>query len=170
MSTANSNNTGRLIGIARRAQSRAPMEELTTGEISLTAGLDGDYRGFKFPKRQITVLAIEDWEAAMAELAGIAGPPDLHWTTRRANLLTEGMRLPRARGAILKIGPVVLEVTDQTGPCHRMEEAYRGLLGALHPYWRGGLTCRVLEPGRVSIGDETETVSSPPEHVIRLPG
>lgn len=161
---------GRLAAIARRAKSRVPMEELAAGTITRESGLTGDFRGSKFPTRQITVLAIEDWNAALADLSGIAGPPDLPWTTRRANLLVEGIRLPRAKGAVLRIGAVVLEVTGQTNPCHRMEEAHRGLLSALHKDWRGGVTCRVVEAGDIELGDRVSVVSSPPERVIRLPG
>lgn len=168
---------GRLIGIARRSGRRAPMEELAAGAITLEAGLTGDSRGAKFKTRQITVLAREDWEAALLELPGLwsaeqhltGALPDLPWTTRRANLYVEGVRLPRAKGGVLRIGPVVLEITGQTNPCHRMEEAHRGLLSALHPEWRGGVTCRVVEGGNIAIGDAVEILVAPKEHVMRLP-
>jgi MOSC domain-containing protein YiiM len=166
MTTAN----GTLIGIARRPFSRAAMEEIGSGLVTLETGLDGDCKGAKFPNRQITVLAREDWDAALNDLAGIAGPPDLPWIVRRANLLVEGVRLPRAKGAVLAIGPVMLEVTGQTNPCYRMQEAYRGLLGALHPNWRGGVTCKVLHGGEIRIGDAASVVSSPVERQITLPG
>ena len=159
----------RLIGIARRAKSRVPMEELTEGRVTVEAGLTGDFRGAKFRTRQITVLAREDWEAALLDLAGLTGPPDLPWTVRRANLFVEGVRLPRAKGGVLRIGPVVLEITGQTNPCHRMEAAHAGLLSALHPNWRGGVTCRVREGGSIRLGDAVEILVAPPEHVIRLP-
>jgi MOSC domain-containing protein YiiM len=161
---------GHLIGLARRIKSRAPMEEVSAGLITLEAGLEGDFRGAKFKSRQVTVLAIEDWHDAMAELGDLVGPADLPWTVRRANMLVDGVRLPRAKGAILQIGDVRLEVTGQTNPCHRMEQARVGLLSALHRYWRGGVTCRVLVGGLVTIGDSTTVVSSPREHQIRLPG
>ncbi|MDZ4843051.1 MAG: MOSC domain-containing protein [Hyphomicrobium aestuarii] len=162
---------GRLIGLARRSKSRAPMEELTSGMITREAGLEGCFRGAKFPRRQITILALEDWHAALADLSGIAGPPDLPWTVRRANVLVEGVRLPRAKGATLAVGPVVLEVTGETNPCHRMNEAHQGLLSALHPQWRGGVTCRVIEGGNIAIGDAVRVLSSPPERSPpRLPG
>jgi len=45
-----------------------------------------------------------------------------------------------------------------------------GLRKALHPEWRGGVTCKVLEGGRVAIGDEVAIVQSPPERQIKLPG
>ena len=162
--------TAHLIGIARRAKSRVPMEILTEGLITFESGLTGDFRGAKFKSRQITILAREDWEAALLDLSDLMGAPDLPWTTRRANLYVEGIRLPRAKGGILRIGPVVMEITGQTNPCHRMDEAHKGLLSALHPAWRGGVTCTVREGGRIKLGDAVEILLAPKEHVIRLPG
>jgi MOSC domain-containing protein YiiM len=146
------------------------MEEIGEGLISAGGGLDGDHKGLKFPLRGITVLAREAWEAALAELQSADGPVMLPWTARRANLLVENAALPKARGGIVRIGPVLLEVTYPTQPCRRMEEAYPGLLKALHPDWRGGITARVLEGGTVRIGDAVEILVAPPEKQIRLPG
>lgn len=162
-------NAGRLIGIARRAVRRAPMEEVAAGHITVDGGLEGDHKGPKFPNRRITVLAREAWEEALAELPDEgAGLP---WTARRANLFVEGVALPKARGGVVRIGPaLLLEVTYPTQPCSRMEEARAGLLKALHPGWRGGITCRVIEGGEVRLGDEVVVLVSPPLHTIRLPG
>jgi MOSC domain-containing protein YiiM len=157
---------GRLIGIARRDMRRAPMQTVGSIDISLEAGVVGDHKGAKYKRRAVTVLAREGWEAALADL----GDATLDWTLRRANLLVEGVRLPRALGATLRIGPVLLEVTYPTTPCARMDEAREGLRKALHPEWRGGVTCKVLEGGRVAIGDEVVIVQSPPERQIKLPG
>jgi MOSC domain-containing protein YiiM len=159
---------GRLIGIARRPARRAPMKIVDRVLISEESGVEGDHKGAKFKRRAVTILAREDWEAALADLGG--GSEDLNWTVRRANLLVEGIRLPRALGATLRIGPVLLEVTYPTTPCARMEEAREGLRRALYPEWRGGVTCRVLEGGEVAIGDPVAVVQSPPEKQIRLPG
>ena len=163
-------NGGRLIGIARRPARRAPMEEITSGLISAESGLEGDHKGPKFPLRRITVLAREAWEAALAELDDLGRPVRLPWTARRANLLVEGIDLPRARGGIVRIGPVLLEVTYPTQPCRRMDEAHPGLLKALHPEWRGGITCRVIEGGPVRLGDEVAVLLAPPEKRVHLPG
>lgn len=160
---------GRLIGIARRSGRRAPMEEMAAGVITGEAGLEGDSRGAKFPNRQITVLAREDWDAALLDVSDLMGSPDLPWTVRRANLYVEGVRLPRAKGGVLQIGQVVLLITGQTNPCHRMEEAHKGLLSALHPEWRGGVTCRVQTGGAIALGDAIEILHAPREHVMRLP-
>lgn len=159
--------SGRLVGIARRDARRAPMEEVETIAISLAAGLDGDHKGARFPQRQVTVMAIEAWRAALQDLPGT---PNLPWTARRANLLVEAVDLPRAKGGLIAIGAVQLEVTNKTVPCGRMDEAHVGLLKALHPDWRGGVTCRVVSAGVVQIGDGVEILHSPPEHRIRLPG
>ncbi len=161
---------GTLIGIARRPRVRAPMEEIAAVDVTAGAGLDGDHKGLKFPRRGVTILSREDWEAAIAGLADLAGPVPLPWTTRRANLLVEGLALPQAKGAIITVGPLLLEVTAETYPCSRMEAAHRGLLRALAPYWRGGVTCRVVEGGRIELGARVVVVSSPKPHRPRLPG
>ncbi len=161
---------GRLIGIARRDARRAPMEELESATITTEAGLVGDHKGRRFRNRAITVLSLEQWDEALAEIDALAGThPGVGWTARRANLLVEGVRLPRARGALLSIGPVDLEVTYPTQPCRRMEEACPGLLKALHPEWRGGITARVLAGGAIKLGDPVVITHRPPEKTIRLP-
>jgi MOSC domain-containing protein YiiM len=162
--------TGRLIGIAVREKPYATMITRDRTELSIEAGLAGDHKGAKFPKRQVTILAREAWDDVCAELSDLAGPVPLPWTARRANLLIDGLRLPRARGAILTVGSVRLEVTAQTYPCARMDQAHRGLLRALAPDWRGGVTCRVLAGGEIALGNPIEIAHAPAEHVARLPG
>jgi MOSC domain-containing protein YiiM len=157
---------GRLVGIARRGQRRAQMQEVEQAPISFQAGLAGDCKGAKFPFRQITVLAREAWQAAAVDV----GDPGLPWTARRANLLVEGVELPKAKGGVLRVGVVQLEVMGQTYPCVRMEEARAGLLKALAADWRGGVTCRVLSGARIGLGDTVEVLVRPPEIVPRLPG
>jgi MOSC domain-containing protein YiiM len=161
---------GRLIGIAVRSGYRAPMQVLERAHVALGAGVEGDYKGAKHPRRGVTVLAREAWEAALAELGAEADTAPLAWTARRANLLVEGVSLPRAIGGIVRVGPVVLEVTYPTTPCKRMDEARAGLLRALYPDWRGGITCRVAEGGAIMLGDAVAVLLSPPERKIRLPG
>ena len=145
------------------------MQEVSCGEISLQRGLEGDHKGAKFAKRQITIMSVEAWRTALAELGGDA--LNLPWTTRRANLLVEGVRLPRARAGILRIGVAEFEIWYPTQPCQRMEKAYPGLLKALHPDWRGGIACAVKRAGTVRLGDDVEILVSPPERRRnRLPG
>lgn len=138
---------GKVLGLARRAKSRAPMEILDAADFSLDAGMEGDSRGAP-GERQVTVLTREAWEAACAELG--SAPP---WTTRRANILIEGLRVEGKPGRIIRIGDVALEITGETDPCNRMEEQVPGLRQALTPDWRGGVTCRVRGAGRIALGD-----------------
>lgn len=139
---------GKLLGIARKAKSGAVMEDLDTAEVTIERGLEGDYRG-KLRRRQISVLSREAWEAACQA----HGQP-LPWTTRRANLLVEGLELKETKGAHLKVGEVVLEVYCETDPCALMDQASSGLREALEPDWRGGVCCRVIKGGRISLEDE----------------
>jgi len=164
--------TGRLVGNAGREKPLAPMVERTHGRITCEAGRKGDQKGVKFRLREIAVLALEQWQEALAELSAQSedGDVQLPWTVRHANLLVEGIALPRARGGIVRIGPVKLEATYPTQPYRRMDKAYPGLLKALHPDWHGGITTRVMEPGEVRIGDDIEVLLRPPEKTIRLPG
>ena len=144
--------SGNLIGIARKAKRGAPVEEIDTVQVTVDNGLEGDKRG-KLKNRQVSILAKEDWNAALGELGeGV----NLPWTTRRANLLTQGVDLPQQAGAKIAIGPVLLEVMDETDPCEIMERAHKGLRKALEPDWRGGVLCRVLEGGVINIGDTVE--------------
>ena len=141
-----------LIGIAVRPEVDAPMSILDGTTIREESGVDGDYRRGR-GARQVTVLFKDSWEAACDEV-GV----DLPWTTRRANLMVEGMTLANCRGAYLAVGDTVLEVTGETVPCNLMEEAQSGLRAALAQNWRGGVTCRVIRTGDVTIGDRVGIV------------
>ena len=71
---------GRLIGIATRPASRAPMVAHERRRVSVACGVEGDFRG-KPGRRQVTVLAREAWEAACADVGR-----ELGWTTRHSPL------------------------------------------------------------------------------------
>jgi MOSC domain-containing protein YiiM len=138
---------GRLEGIARRERKRAPMETLEHAEISAETGVARDFRGNP-GQRQVTVISTAAWRATCAEVGR-----EIPWTTRRANLLVDGVELSRSTGSILRVGDVRLIVTGEVDPCSRMDEQCPGLTNALKPDWRGGVSCTVLEGGSVSLGD-----------------
>jgi MOSC domain-containing protein YiiM len=146
---------GRLIGIARKDRPHGPMEVLDHVMIGLDTGVHGDHRGAirpgKSAKRQVTMLMAEDWTAALADL----GTP-VAWEERRANLLVEGIVLPRERGARIRIGGALFEVTGECDPCRRMDAVADGLQLALRPEWRGGRTTKVIEAGAIAVGDHVE--------------
>lgn len=145
---------GRLTGIARREQKRAPMETLEQAEVSEQTGVAKDFRG-KPGKRTVTILSARAWREVCAELG-----QDIPWTARRANLLVDDIDLPNSEGACIEIGDVRLQVTMEVDPCFRMDEQVEGLTDALKPDWRGGVGCIVLQSGSVSIGDSVKIVAS----------
>lgn len=148
--------TGRLGGIARHDRPRGPMELVDEVKVTVREGIAGDFRGALKPdgprKRQVSLISAEDCAAAMADLGLDAGA--IPWQERRANLLVEGLTLPREQGACIRIGgDVVIEVVQECDPCSRMDEIHTGLKAALTPEWRGGVLGRVLEEGTIRAGD-----------------
>lgn len=129
------------------------MQLIERAAVTPATGVEGDHKGAKLKSRQVTLLALEDWRAALADLDPAKGAIDLPWTVRRANLLTEGLVLPAASGAILAIGSVHIEVIKPVFPCTRMLEAHPDLMRALAPNWRGGVAGRVIEGGEIEVGD-----------------
>ena len=139
---------GKLLAIAVRSVSRGAMEELASAEITTDSGVNSDVRG-KPGGRQVTVLSLEAWEAACAELN-----QEIPWTTRRANLLVEGLELADSMGGLIRVGDVVLKITGETEPCRLMEKQVPGLKQALVPDWRGGVCCQVISGGSIQSGDK----------------
>jgi len=149
---------GQLSGIARHDRPRGPIETLDRVFVTASKGVQGDHRGAarpgKAPRRQVSLIEGESWDAAMAEL-GLGGDAALPWHVRRANLLTRDVRLPREAGKIIAIGQSLrIEVTTECDPCSRMEEIREGLRAALAPDWRGGVLGRVVTDGEIALGDE----------------
>lgn len=143
-----------LTAIAYRTKPKAPMTEIDCVEISCEQGLLPDFRG-KPGKRQVTLLSVQSWQDACAELGA-----DLPWTFRRANLLIDGLRFSADDvGRIIRIGEVELQVMIETDPCPRMDAQHQGLTAALLPHWRAGVCCKVLKGGRLRCGDAVRYLS-----------
>ena len=139
---------GKVIGIATRTEKRGDMVVYAATKVSFANGIGDDYRGLKRNHRQVTLMAVESWNAACKEL-----DRKLHWTTRRANILIEGIDLENTKGEVLKIGDFLVEITGELTPCYRMDEELEGLKDALTPNWRGGVTCKLLSEGNVKEND-----------------
>jgi MOSC domain-containing protein YiiM len=150
--------SGRLEGIARHDRPRGPIETLDHVPVTRELGVRGDLRGAIRPdksgRRQISLIEAESWQAALADLH-LSADQMLPWHIRRANLLVQGIRLPREPGKIIAIGQSLrIEVTCECDPCSRMDEIHPGLKLALLPDWRGGVLGRVLTDGEIAIGDD----------------
>jgi MOSC domain-containing protein YiiM len=150
---------GRLGGIARHDRPYGPIETLGRVAVTVAEGVHGDIRGAvasttQTPNRQVSLIEAESWAAALDDL-GLTGQDRPPWHARRANLLVEGLRLPREPGKVIAIGASLrIEVMAETEPCERMEAVVAGLKAALMPDWRGGLCGRVLTDGEIAVGDE----------------
>ena len=141
----------KLLAIATKPKTRAPM--LLHETLAVTPrGLAGER---SHPRdRAVTLLTREDWEAACRALG-----ETLPWTLRRANLLVEGASLAGSVGRKLRVGAVLLEVSEDNPPCRVMDAIHRGLRAALAPEGRAGVACRVLESGELRLGDEVTFAS-----------
>jgi len=126
--------------------SRLPMRSVPSVSIETGAGIVGDrYHGSKH--RQVSVQSLSAL-AVGSELFGAEIPAGL---TRRNITVSDG-EVPRAPGALIRIGPVLLEVVRVAAPCKLLDDTIgRGAQEALRH--RGGSICRVLEGGEVLLGD-----------------
>ena len=139
----------RLISIAIRAASQAPMHTLEQAMVTRVAGVAGDVRG-KPGNRQITLLSATQWQDVCYDLGS-----ELPWTLRRANLFIEGIEFgPSTQGMQLQVGNLLLHITGETAPCSRMDAQFPGLTRALTPCWRGGVTGRVVADATIQINDD----------------
>ena len=102
------------------------METLSRVAVTIARGVEGDCRGVRKlggrNRRQVTVLSLAGWEAALAELG-----TEVPWERRRVNILVEGIALAHTAGARLCFGGgVVLAVMGECDPCKRMEAVAPG--------------------------------------------
>ena len=130
------------------------METVEAVSVTAALGVAGDFRGAMAAqkptrKRQVSLMETESWSAALADLGAT-----LEWHHARRNLLLSGVRLPRAKGALVAIGgSLVIEILDECDPCERMEALIPGLRAAMTPDWRGGFLGRVMQDGDIAVGD-----------------
>lgn len=141
------NESGRLEKIWLKRAKRGPMDECKSARAVTSVGLAGNanLRG----KRQVTIVSVESWADAAAEVEGDPDP-----ILRRANLLVSGVDLVESRGNTLQIGDVEIRINGETRPCRLMEESHPGLQAALDPEWRAGAYGEVVTGGEIRVGDE----------------
>jgi len=140
-----------LKSIAIKTTARASMQEQDSAEITIERGITGDFRG-SAKDRQITILSETAWHKACDTIGS-----DLSWTTRRGNLLVNGVEFSADDvGKTVRIGKARLKIMQETKPCSLMDQQYQGLTGALTPEWRGGVCCNVLTEGSIRVGDSIE--------------
>lgn len=122
-------------------------------EVKVTShGLEGDHYA-SGGKRAVTLIQYEHLSviASFLDLESIS-PMDL-----RRNILVSGINLLGLRNRQIKIGEAILEGTGLCAPCSRMEETFgEGGYSAVRGH--GGITAKIIEPGRIQIGDQIKAL------------
>jgi len=144
--------SGRVTWIGLRPAPRAAIHCVETAQLIVDAGIDGDHRVARGGgKRQVTLIQQEH----LGAIAALAGLDAVDPALLRRNLVVSGISLAALRDRCFRIGDAVLEGTGECQPCSRMEEnlgpgGYNAVRG------HGGITARVLQTGRVRIGDTVQ--------------
>jgi MOSC domain-containing protein YiiM len=126
-----------------------PVAEAT---LDPATGLAGDhYRSGSSTTRQVTLVGRED----LAAIASYLGLDSIDPTSLRRNVVVSGINLRALKSCRIRLGTALLEITGECHPCSRMEEAF-GPGGYNAVRGHGGLTARIIGPGRVTIGDPVE--------------
>ena len=145
---------GKIIAIATRKKTKAEMDEHSSATISFDNGVGQDSRGKKRNNRQVTIMTSENWHSTCKELG-----KEIPWTTRRANILIEGIELKDLKECQLKIGTAIVEITGELEPCNRMDAQFEGLTQILAKDWRGGVTCKLIQEGEIYLNDKVELIN-----------
>lgn len=132
--------------IGFRPKRREPVVAADVIDI-LPEGLKGDHYA-SGGKRSVTLIQYEHL-AVIASMLGITriAPADL-----RRNFVISSINLLGLRNRQFKIGEAVLEGTGLCAPCSRMEEIF-GDGGYSAVRGHGGITAKIIQPGKVEIGD-----------------
>lgn len=117
-------------------------------------GLDGDHYRAADGRRQVTLIQAEH----LPVVARLMARPAIAAVDLRRNLTLAGINLAALRGARLRLGEVVVEITGPCHPCSRMEEILgHGGYNAMRGH--GGMTGRIVESGWIAVGDAVRVVA-----------
>jgi MOSC domain-containing protein YiiM len=144
---------GEVVKIWLKRFKGGPMDPVLFAEAVPGRGLAGNAN--QGGKRQVTIVDESRWQEACDELGQAVDP-----SARRANVLLRGIDLEGARGRLLRIGPMLVRIYNETRPCEQMDDAQPGLRAALQPRWRAGAYGEIVEGGVVRVGDGAEWVAS----------
>jgi len=150
---ANLPRPGRVEWIGLRPKRDVPMQETDVAVAIAGAGLVGDRYAGGSGKRGITLIQAEH----LPVIAALSGHASVPAALLRRNLVVSGLPLVALKGRRFRIGEVLLEGTDDCDPCSRMEAAlgpggYNAMRG------HGGLCARILEGGRLCLGDPVQVI------------
>ena len=141
---------GKLEWIGLRTERRGEINVVEQAEALIGLGLQGDHRCLKTPgsARQVTIISRE----YIHQIAQQLGMDFIDPVLLRRNLVISGMNMNLLRFQRLQIGDVILETSALCDPCSRMDENLgKGAASAMFGY--GGLCAKIVQGGRISVGD-----------------
>ena len=147
---------GELTWMGVRPARREPMQALQHVNAVERLGLEGDHRMDKTPDsgRQVTLISEEFIQQISHYLGGKVVPPEL----LRRNLVVKNINLNALRYQNFQIGEAVFQAGALCHPCSRMEQNLgKGAIAAMLGY--GGLCCKVIRSGKVSVGDTVALIT-----------
>lgn len=140
-------------GLAIKPAQRAPMLLTERIGVSVHGGIEGNWvrqTDKDWEGRMITLTSYNQWQKIESDLGR-----KVPWVVRRSNIQIMNVWFTKNHiGQQLKFeGGVVLEITGETTPCKLMEKFDPRLREIMAPEFRGGVTCRVIEGGTISLED-----------------
>ena len=145
---------GKVEWIGLRPKRDVPMQEVNEVDAIAGKGLQGDRYASGSGKRGITLIQAEH----LPVIAALCGYGKISPATLRRNIVVSGIPLVALIGKKFRIGEVVLEGTDACEPCERMEAALGlGAYNAMNGH--GGLCARILQGGRIHVGDSLVAIT-----------
>jgi MOSC domain-containing protein YiiM len=145
---------GRVQWIGLRPKRDVPMQEVNEAHAITDKGLQGDRYASGSGKRGITLIQAEH----LPVIAALSGHEKISPAVLRRNFVVSGIPLVALIGKKFRLGEVILLGTDPCDPCERMEVAlgpgaYNAMVG------HGGLCARILQGGKIRVGDSLVPIS-----------
>jgi MOSC domain-containing protein YiiM len=138
--------TGKVEWIGIRPERKAMVVSKASVKVDLASGIEGDHP--VNVNRQVTIMSKEHLE----EVSTALGVSEVDPAATRRNILISGLDFDSLEHATIRIGSALVEVTGPCHPCKRMDDNMgEGARKAMAS--KGGWTTRVLEAGKIDVGD-----------------
>jgi len=146
--------SGEVLWIGIRTEAHKPVAVLEETQAQIGGLLNDRYnKGNSEGKRQVTLIQHEHLQA----VASFLGRENIDPAMVRRNIVVRGINLNAFPGQHIIIGEAILEMTGYCHPCRQMEEHLgKGGYNAMRGH--GGITCRVLKPGKIKLGDSVSVI------------